>query len=192
MAKDRKTVDTLSYGLSRPTQLLEKLELDAAKLCSSPNPYDVFNFIVTAAVLAEWTKNYYKTDDGPTPFGPPTKVKDEWTLPGTCEKWITDTTCLPNPAGGVTRHIQHMLSICAHTANASKHFHWGDRGQIEAIGDKPPIKDWYQYFFTSTAPDLYVTYRGENYGLQQIKGTLLQFYRGLISQLEHTEQQKKD
>lgn len=189
MSKEKRTIDTLSYGLRHPSQLLEKLELDAEKLCSNPNPYDVFNFIVTAAVLAEWIKNYYETTNASKPFSAPTNQQVEWTLPDICESWITDTTCMPNPKGGISHHIQNMLSICAHTANASKHFHWADKGRIEAIGCKPPITDWYQYFFTSRAPDLYVTYRGKNYGLQQIRGTLLQFYRGLIAHFECIDQQ---
>lgn len=180
----RRSIEMLSYGLTRPVQLLDKLIADAEKLSDKPHPYDVFNFIVTAAVLAEWTQKYYCPQKPELKFHSPSKEGRDWTLPKASEGWIEDMSCLPNPANGVSRHIDNVLSICSYTANASKHYHWSDGGKVSSIAETPPIGDWYQYFFTSTAPDLYVTYKGENYGLQQVKGVLIQFYRGLLSQLE--------
>ena len=52
-----RTMRALSYGICSPNDLLEKLRLDAAKLIDIPAPYDIYNFIVTAAVLAEWGGN---------------------------------------------------------------------------------------------------------------------------------------
>ena len=180
----QKTVQTLSYGLTKPRELLAKLESDGEKLGSNPHPYDVFNFFVTASVLAEWTQKYYQTREAADPFRSPSKDEEVWQLPSLSEQWISDTSCVPNPASGVDWHIRNVLSICAHTANASKHFRWADKGHVESIASEPPIADWYQYFFTSKAPDLYVTFRGENYGMQQIKGILLQFYDGILAHLE--------
>ena len=174
----------MSYGLTQPRQLLAKLKSDGERLGATPHEYDVFNFVVTAAVLAEWTQKHYQTGQTTDPFRSPSKDKDDWQLPRLSEQWIYDTSCLPNPANGVDRHIRNALSICAHTANASKHFNWADKGHIESIAIQPPIGDWYQYLFTSREPDLYVTYRGENYGLQQIKGILLQFYEGILAHFE--------
>jgi len=37
------------------------------------------------------------------------------------------------------------------------------------------------------ASDLYLDFQGENYGLQQIKGILLQFYAGLIEYLDEVQ-----
>ena len=184
MTKQKRTMQQLSYGIERPHDLLVKLRWDADKLNASPHPYDVFNFVLTAAVLAEWIQKFYLSEFVPEPFSAPTKERKDWLLPNGSSQWIVDTRCLPNRHCDFRRHIANALSICTHTANASKHFHWQDRGDINAIGENPPISDYYQYFFTSTAPDLYLDFQGENYGLQQIKGILLQFYTGLIEYLD--------
>lgn len=139
MPKQRKSIESLSYGLTHPSQLLEKLKLDSEKLGTSPHPYDVFNFVVTAAVLAEWIQKRYETTQTADPFRSPQKEQPNWALPRESEHWIVDTTCLPNPHNGVARHIENVLSICAHTANASKHFHWADKGHVESISTVPPI-----------------------------------------------------
>ena len=184
MTKQQRTMEKLSYGIERPYDLLAKLRWDADKLTESPHPYDVFNFILSAAVLAEWIQKFYSSDSVPEPFSAPKNKRKVWLLPSMSEQWISDTSCLPNRHCDFKRHITNTLSICAHTANASKHFHWKDSGDITAIGETPPISNWYQYFFTSRAPDLYLDFQGENYGLQQIKGILIQFYTGLIEYLE--------
>lgn len=95
-----------------------------------------------------------------------------------------DLKCVPNPYNGIQRHIANVLSVCTHTANASKHFHWNDNSSVNMISQDPPINNYYNWCFTSTAPDLYLDFQGEHYGLQQIKGILLQFYSGLIEYLE--------
>jgi hypothetical protein len=189
MTKPKKTMEQFSYGIERPSDLLSKLEWDAEKLTRSPHPYDVFNFILTAAVLAEWIQKFYSSASGPEPFSAPNKERKDWLLPNMSPQWIANTHCLPNPHCDFKHHIANVLSICAHTANASKHFHWEDRGHIAAIGSNPPIGDWNQYFFTSTEPDLYLNFQGENYGLQQIKDILLQFYAGLIEYLDGLQEQ---
>lgn len=177
-------MEQLSYGIERPLDLLEKLKWDANKLTDSPHPYDVFNFILTASVLSEWIQKFYSSNSAPESFSAPNKERNTWLLPEHSSKWIIDTSCLPNPHCEPKRHISNALSICTHTANASKHFYWADRGDITAIGSDPPIGDWYQWFFTSTAPDLYLDFQGENNGLRQIKGILMQFYAGLIEYLD--------
>ncbi len=166
-----------------PHDLLRKLEIDGGKLGAEPNPYDIFNFVVTAAVLAEWIQKAYGTNSLPEPFAAPNKHCSAWRIPPDAESWMNDLSCIPNPHNGVIRHIVNALSICYHTANASKHFYWHDGSTIQAIGIKPPIRGWYQWTFTSRQPDLYVTIKGENYGLKQLKGILLQFYRGLLGSL---------
>lgn len=184
MTKKKRTMKELSYGIHRPADLLVKLTLDADKLTESPHPYDVFNFIITAAVLAEWVQQFYGSDKAPQPFVAPTRDHKFWVLPEMSGQWISDVTCLPNPHGDTKRDIANVLSICTHTANSSKHFHWRDRGDVQAIGTDPPIASFYQWFFTSTEPDLYLDFQGENYGLKQIKGILLQFYARLIEYLD--------
>jgi len=184
LEKSNKTMEHLSYGIANPKELLSKLKHDAEKLDAAPHPYDVFNFIITAAVLSEWIQKFYLSENSPQPFSEPTKKRKSWLIPDLSIKWIADLSCVPNPDNGVKRHIENVLSICAHTANASKHFHWRDKNSINTISQDPPIRDWYDYFFTSTDPDLYLDFQGENYGLQQIKGIILQFYSGLIEYLE--------
>lgn len=183
-------MEQLSYGIAQPSDLLAKLRWDADKLTKSPHPYEVFNFILTAAVLAEWIQKFYSSDSAPEPFSAPTKRRKVWLLPSMSPKWIGDTSCLPNRHCDFKRHIANALSICAHTANASKHFHWNDGGDITAISENPPIGDWYQWFFTSRESDLYLDFQGENYGLQQIKGILIQFHTGLIEYLDSIQVQE--
>ena len=186
-------MEKLSYGIERPSDLLAKLRWDADKLTDSPHPYDVLNFVLTAAVLPDWIQRFYSSELGPEYFSAPSKKRNTktWVLPEISAQWIVDTSCVPNPHGDLKRDIANALSICSHTANASKHFHWDDQGSITAIGTDPPIGDYYQYFFTSTEPDLYLDFQGENYGLQQIKGILLQFYAGLIDYSDVLQAQAK-
>lgn len=184
MPKQQRTMEKLSYGIECPHDLLSKLRWDADKLNESPHPYDVFNFILSAAILAEWIQKYYLTTSAQEPFSPPNGGEKNWQLPSMSEQWIIDTSCLPNPHCDFKHHISNTLSICTHTANASKHYHWKDNGSIRAIGETPPISNWYQYFFTTRIPDLYLDFQGENYGLQQIRGILIQFYTGLIEYYE--------
>lgn len=191
LAKHKRTMQHLTYGIEQPRDLLMKLEWDADKLNTSPHPYDGFNFVLTAAVLAEWIQKFYSSELAPEPFSAPSKEHKAWLLPISSSQWISDTSYLPNPHCDFRHHIANALAICTHTANASKHFHWQDRGDIGSIGEAPPISSYYQYFFTSTAQDVYLDFQGENYGLQQIKGILLQFYTGLIDYLDGLRIQSK-
>lgn len=178
---------SLSYGISRPDHLFEKLKLDAGKVTENADPFDVFNFVVTAAVLAEWLENCYRVDGEERIFGKPNKENNwQWVLPEKSKDWINTKRCIPNLNRDFMVHISNVLSICDHTANASKHFHWGDKGSIKEISEHPDINSWYQYFFTGTSQDIYVDYEGEVYGLIQIKEILLQFYSGLLPYLEAT------
>lgn len=191
MSDRNKTLNKLSYGLANPLDLYEKLKADAVKLGSESHPYDIFNFVVTAAVLAEWIQKYYKTASFPESFRSPSKSSEDWTIPSRAASWIKDTSCLPNPADA-EREIKNALALCAHTANASKHFHWADKGHVQAISACPPISGWYQHLFTSRDPDIYFTIQGDNYGLQQVKGILLQFYGGLLGSLNGNFQDDLD
>ncbi|MYN28444.1 hypothetical protein [Duganella levis] len=178
-----RTMYALSYGIFTPDDLLKKLRLDGDRLTDDPHPYDIFNFIVTAYVLAEWIEKFYRASGKAKNFSVASRNK-EWTIPTISDEWILDTTCVPNVDSGIKRNIVNCLSICAYTANASKHFHWKDNGAVAAIGKEPPINDYYQHFFTSTDKDMYVDFQGQNYGLKQIRGILLQFYTGLILYFE--------
>ncbi|WPL17497.1 hypothetical protein Thiowin_02516 [Thiorhodovibrio winogradskyi] len=179
----------LSYGIETPKHLLKKLEHEANQLTETPHPYCVFNFLLTAAVLAEWVHKYYESYNLPDPFRCPTKRVRTWIVPNQAIKWITERGCFPYPDGERKKQLIQVLAICRHIANASKHFHWQDSKEIQAIGTSPPIVNWSQYFFTSTAPDIYVTIDRVNFGLQQIKVMLLQFYAPL---LDYLDEQKKE
>ena len=52
----RNTLATLSYGISTPEELFEKLKADGVRLTAQPHPHDVFNFVITSAVLNEWIR----------------------------------------------------------------------------------------------------------------------------------------
>jgi hypothetical protein len=176
------TMHDLTYGISSPHDLLAKLEIDASKLGSSPAPADVFNFVVTAAVLNEWTRKYYKSEPIVVALASAQDSKIYEQLPPQTSDWLLDRSCLPSEGFDPRMHVLDALSICWHTANASKHFHWTGSSKITTITAKPPIRDWYQYFFTGTQDDLYVEIDERHYGLSQISGILLQFYRGLLAE----------
>lgn len=53
------TMTDISYGISKPQDLLKKLKHDGNKIGTNPHKYDLFNFFVTAAVLNEWIRKYY-------------------------------------------------------------------------------------------------------------------------------------
>lgn len=176
----------LSYGISKPADLLEKLILDGNRLTEKPNPHDVFNFVVTAAVLNEWVRKYYSKHPTVIALIDAQKDKDKNNnfekTPAYFADWITNIACLPNKGRDPRRHIMNALSICWDTANASKHYHWAD-SHVTAFEDEPKINGFYQWFYTSVEPGLYIEYRGEYYTLSQLEGILIQFYSGLLHHL---------
>lgn len=179
----------LSYGIAKPVDLLSKLTIDGSKLTEKPHPHDVFNFVVTAAVLNEWVRKYYSKRQAIISLIDAQKDKDKdksfEKIPPDFADWIMDKTCLPNNGCDTRRHIMNALSICWDTANASKHYHWAD-SHVTAIENEPTMKGYYQWFFTSVEPGLYIEYRGEYYTLSQLKGILTQFYSGLLLHLDKT------
>jgi len=95
VANQKRTMQQLSYGIERPSDLLAKLKWDADKLSVSPHPYDVFNFVLTAAVLAEWIQQFYSSASAPEPFSAPTKKRKTWLLPDRSPQWIGDVVTSP-------------------------------------------------------------------------------------------------
>lgn len=120
----RTTMRHLSYGLADPSDLLEKLRKDAFKLNADPHPYNVFNFIITAAVLCEWIFKAHAGHPTVDEIATANEKRDPYLLPVICAQWVVDQTCIPNRHCDVRRHIMNALRICWETANASKHFHW--------------------------------------------------------------------
>lgn len=177
---NRRTMSQLSYGIDRPEDLFEKLKSDATKITAVAHPHDIFNFLVTAAVLNEWTFKFF-SDDSIVAQIAHAKDKGDFTLlPEMTSAWIIDEKCLPNRHCDFRRHIMNAMSIIWDTANASKHYHWVSKSAVNSISPEPVIDGYYKYFFTSTAPDLYIDYDGENYGLTQLNGIIMQFYEGLF------------
>lgn len=177
------TMNEISYGINKPQDLLNKLVLDGEKVDANPHPHDMFNFFVTAAVLNEWVVEYYS---GAIVQGIKDALNDNVAekLPVETSSWVVDKKCLPNTGCDVRRHVFNAMRICWGTANASKHYHWTKSSGVSAIEDSPKIKGWYQYFFTSTEPGIYIEFAGEYYTLLQIKQILTQFYSGLLSYLD--------
>lgn len=177
----RTTMSALSYGINSPSDLLEKLRLDAQKLSAEPNPYDVFNFIVTAAVLNEWCMKVYRGIGVADEVQQAIEKKDFELLPVVTASWIIDIACLPNKHCDKRHHIMNALRICWDTANASKHYHWVSGSGVSSIDHEPVTDDYYKWAFTSVEPDLYIDYAGENYGLTQIARIVIQFYEGFFT-----------
>lgn len=183
-----KTLTDLSYGLSTPSDLLIKMKSDGQKIEPDYDKYNIFNFIVTAAVLNEWIMKYYNIDENSLLFKAVRSCcKDEINeFPKDTTLWIIDTSCLPNDEYDLRVQIQECISICHHVSNASKHFHWQmSKGpKITAIEKEPEIKDEYQWMFTKCGPGLYIEYDKAYYCITQIRDILIQFYSGFISYLE--------
>lgn len=175
------TLQDLSYGIAKPEDLLRKLELDAARLSPTPNPHDVFNFVITAAVLNEWVRKCFVGSKPVSALISAQETRDYKELPEDTEQWIADKSCLPGRGIDARFQVLDALSICWHTANASKHFRWTSRSEVTSFDSKPVIKNWYQYAFTSFHDDLYVEYDGRYYGLMELRGILVQFYTGLLN-----------
>jgi hypothetical protein len=174
----------LSYGIDCPEDLYEKLKHDASKLTATPHPHDVFNFVVTSSVLNEWAFQVYR--DHPT-VKEIKNAKEKGIfdlLPPQTSGWITKQDCLPNRHCDVRRHIMNAMCICWDAANASKHYHWLAKSEVVAIEPERIVTNYYQYFFTSVEPDLYIDYAGECYGLSQLKEIILQFYSGLLAHVK--------
>ena len=183
----RSTMNSMSYGIRKPLDLLAKLIADASKITASPHPHDIFNFLVTAAVLNEWIGKYYPDDPIVKALKNAQKEKDWTKFPAETSTWISNTECLPNKGCDPRRHAWNATRICWDTANASKHFQWTNGSNVSAIEDNSKIKDWYQYFFTSTAPGLFIEYAGEYYSIEQIKEIVVQLYSGLLSHVEQPQ-----
>lgn len=178
----RRTMQVVSYGFSCPQDLFEKLKRDAAKLNTQPNPDDVFNFLVTAASLHEWVNKFFKDVPLTDKIAAAVKVRNWESFPRTTTPWLADISCVPNIHLDERHHIINALRICWETAGASKHFFW--EGRVKDVQPEPIVGDWYQYFFTSVEPDLYIDYDGEAYGLSQIRNIILQFYEQLFCVIE--------
>jgi hypothetical protein len=76
-----------------------------------------------------------------------------------------------------------MLELCAHVANASKHFDWGDNGRVRRMEKNPDPSNWYQFFTYIPAPGIYVEIGGCLYSLAQIARVIPDFYGGLLARL---------
>lgn len=176
-----RTMARISYGFGAPEDLFEKFKREGAKLGERPEPDDIFNFLVTGASLNEWVKTSLRGDPLIDEVAASLRPGGKWQhLPEQTSNWITDNSCVPNKHCDVRRHIHNSLCICWDAAGASKHFHWKG-SKVRGISSKPIVRSWYQYFFTSVTPDLYIDYGGETYGLRQIRGILNQFYERLFT-----------
>ena len=177
------TMNEISYGISKPRDLFDKLVVEGNKINENPHPYDLFNFFVTAAVLNEWVRKYYSQHLVIKSLEDALHNKNSEKLPIETIAWITDKTCLPNRFGE-RMHVYNALKICWDIANASKHYHYLAKTDVSAIEDDPVIKDYYQYCFTSKQPGIYIEYAKQYYNVLQIKQILNQFYSGLLSHIE--------
>ena len=169
----------ISYGISKPHDLLEKLKHDGNKIMTNPHKYDLFNFFVTAAVLNEWLRKYYENEISQELKEALLGINMEG-LPIESCSWVVDKRCLPSKTCDLRYYIIDTMIICRGTANASKHYHWYRDSGISAIEETPLIKDWYQYFFTSTEPGIFIECNGRYYTIYQVKMILTQFYDGLL------------
>ena len=176
------TMNEISYGISKPRDLFDKLIAEGDKINENPQPYDLFNFFVTAASLNEWIIKYYSKHSAVMCLKEALENKSIEKIPDETATWLADKSCLPN-GFEEQMHVYNALKICWDIANASKHYHWA-KNDVSAIEDDPVIKDYYQYFFTSTQPGIYIEYAEQYYNVLQVKQILNQFYSGLLSHVE--------
>lgn len=180
---------TISYGISKPKDVLEKLQHDANELKYPYNPHYIFNFIVTAYSLSQWIEKYYHSSERAVAFKVGKRKSECWKLPKNASEWV-EAKYLPTGTN-YEFHIKDVLSICNHSANASKHYCWKDSGSVRAILENPPISNWYQWAFQSRTNDLFVNIEDRNYSFNQIKNIVIQFYTGLISHYDFEDSQIK-
>jgi hypothetical protein len=174
----------ITFGIDSPKDLLAKLEFDSKNFESEIQPYDVFNFFITASVLYEWVTKHYPNSEFVTHLVAAVKNEKALEIPEVALEWITDSKCIPNDARDYRFDIVNILNACWYTANASKHYHWYKSNPVKSVEEEPQVKDYYQYFFTSVEPSLYLEINKQYYNLKQIKGIAIQFYSGLIHYLE--------
>ncbi|MEW9919709.1 hypothetical protein AB2B41_08845 [Marimonas sp. MJW-29] len=172
-----------SYGFKTPMDLLLKLEREIEQFSAPPLPDEIFNSMVTAHCLRDWTKTHYKNK----PSVDLLEIAEEVRLPPNCVSWISDLEAADLGQGTPEEQIAICLSDCLNLAraiaNASKHYYW--HKDVQSVSQDPSITDAYQYFFTSTRPDVYVTIEGRHYGVTQIASIVAQFYRGYLSVLSN-------
>lgn len=177
------SMSSLSYGLHRPEDILKKLVHEGQKVEEDPHPFDVFNFVITAAVLNEWIVRSNPTAPEIIGILEAKKTCNHLLLPNSTDSWISDKGCIPNQHIDTRVHVLNVMRLCWDICNASKHFHWVRSSEVQAIQGSPIVTDWYNYFFASIEPDLYVQFAGHVYGLKQIRDMLIQFYTGLLRDL---------
>ena len=187
MTGSYKSISTVSYGIDKPKDLLKKLQHDANELSCPYNPYYIFNFMITAYSLSQWIEKYYQSKKRTDAFRVGKGKSESWMLPKNASEWIEDKY-LPTGTNHEF-HIKDVLSICNHSANASKHYCWNDSGSVRAITENPLISNWYQWAFQSRTEDLFVNFENRNYCLNQIKHIVVQFYTGLISHYDFEDSQ---
>lgn len=185
-------MSSLSYGIRQPHDLLEKLNYESVKLIDEANPYDVFNFIITAAVLREWINQIYKDNSIVKAISQAFGQKSWELFPSQIKEWIIDIpgTCTYGP--DIRLHVMNMLNITWHGANASKHYHWGSSSNITDIQSSPIVKGWYHWFSTSRQSDIYVECDGYVYGIKQIYKVLSQFFAGLLQAVDDRRNHEKN
>lgn len=177
-------ISSLSYGISSPAELFEKLKSDARRLNERPHPHDIFNFIITSAVLNEWIRKAHKSKAEVLEFSEALDRGDWRRLPKGTEGWVADRSRMLKTGPDVRFHVLNILQLTWQTANASKHFHWTNTSGVTDIQTAPIVRSWSQYFFASRAPDLYVEYEGQTYALSEIREVLLQFFAGLLAAVD--------
>lgn len=178
----------ITYGISSHHELLDKLKFESDRVENSNNPYDIFNFIITTSVLWEWISKSEKYKKSTILEDIKKSIKldcsDGNIIPNECISWFYDKSIFPIPDGDIRDHIVDILQICNFTANASKHYKWHKTNPVTNITRDPEITDYYQYFFTSTEDDIYITIREKHYGLKQVRAIAIQFFQGLLDYLE--------
>lgn len=179
----RQDLTSISYGISSPEELFAKLKFDGSRLTATPHPYDVFNFIITSAVVGEWIRKVYHAVPAVRQLAEALDKKDWALLPSQASDWIGRRPHILTSGPDVRCHVLNILLLSWQTANASKHFHWTNTAGVTDIQPGPIVRDWYQYFFTSCEPDLYVEYEGHAYGLSEIRAVLEQFFEGLLQHI---------
>jgi hypothetical protein len=182
------TIATLSYGISTPDELFEKLKMDGDRLTEQTHPHDIFNFIITSAVLNEWIRKAHGSVAEVKEFATALNQGEWGLLPLATDAWIIERSHILKTGPDVRYHVLNILQLTWYTANASKHFKWTNSSGVTDIQNKPIVRSWYQYFFTSRTPDLYVEYEGHTYGLLEIRSVLVQFFGGILECIDYAGQ----
>lgn len=176
-------------GISTPRDLILKLQYELDKIKIERNDYDIFNFIITSAILSEWIPKHYKEIDDAKNYKTAVTSNNSWNLlPKKSEDWIPEFNHHLNSGPEIRYHIVNAIRLAWQITNASKHYEWRSSSQVTEIQKNPIVRNWHQWTFSSRNLDIYFEFEGHSYSFSEIQHLILNFHKNFVDFLDR----KKD